>query len=140
MSRAEALRIAENAGLDLVEISPNANPPVVKVVDWGKYQYQKMKEAQKNRRSNKQGELKQMRFGMKIGQGDLDIKLRKVREFLAEGNKVRIQVFFRGRENAHRELGYDMINRIGTLLEDVAVFEHQPTMAGRNLSVVIRSK
>lgn len=140
MSRAEALKIAEEAGLDLVEISPHANPPVAKVVDWGKYQYQKMKEAQKNRRSNKQGELKQMRFGMKIGQGDLDIKLRKVREFLAEGHKVRIQIFFRGRENAHRELGYDMINRIGGLLEDVATFEHQPQMAGRNLSVVIRSK
>lgn len=140
MSRGDALKLAEEAGLDLVEISPNADPPVVKIVDWGKYQYQKMKEAQKNRRSNKQGELKQMRFGMKIGQGDLDIKLRKVREFLAEGNKVRIQVFFRGRENAHRELGYDMIKRIATLLEDVAVLEHEPQMAGRNLSVVVRSK
>jgi translation initiation factor IF-3 len=140
MSRSEALKLAEEAGLDLVEISPNASPPVVKIVDWGKFQYQKMKEAQKNRRSNKQGELKQMRFGMKIGQGDLNIKLRKVREFLAEGNKVRIQVFFRGRENAHRELGYDMIKRIATLLEEVAVLEHEPQMAGRNLSVVVRSK
>lgn len=140
MSRAEALKLAENAGLDLVEVSPNANPPVVKIVDWGKYQYQKMKEARKNRASNKQGELKQMRFGMKISQGDLDIKLRKIREFLSEGNKVRIQVFYRGRENAHRELGYDMINRIKTLLEDDAVFEHEPQMAGRNLSVVIRKK
>lgn len=140
MSRSDALKMAEEAGLDLVEISPNANPPVVKIVDWGKYQYQKMKEAQKNRRSNKQGELKQMRFGMKIGQGDLDIKLRKVREFLAEGNKVRIQVFFRGRENAHREMGYDMIKKIADLLENDAVLEHEPQMAGRNLSVVIRSK
>lgn len=98
-----------------------------------------MKEAQKNRRSNKASELKQMRFGMKIGQGDLDIKLRKIREFLAEGHKVRIQVFYRGREMAHRELGYDMINRIKGLLEEDAVFEHEPQMAGRNLSVVIRS-
>lgn len=132
--------MAEEAGLDLVEISPNANPPVVKIVDWGKYQYQKMKEAQKNRRSNKAGELKQMRFGMKIGQGDLDIKLRKIREFLAEGHKVRIQVFFRGRENAHRELGYDMIKKIGDQLENDAVLEGAPQMAGRNLSVIIRSK
>lgn len=99
-----------------------------------------MKEAQKNRRSNKQGELKQMRFGMKIGQGDLDIKLRKVREFLADGNKVRLQIFFRGRENAHRELGYEMVKRIATLLENDAVLEHAPQMAGRNLSVVVRSK
>jgi translation initiation factor IF-3 len=140
MSRSDALGAAKEAGLDLVEISPNADPPVAKIVDWGKYQYTKMKEAQKNRRSNKANELKQMRFGMKIGQGDLDIKLRKVREFLAEGHKVRIQVFFRGRENAHRELGYDMINRIAGLLENDAVLEHAPTMAGRYLSVVIRSK
>ena len=140
MSRADALKMAEEAGLDLVEISPNANPPVVKIVDWGKYQYQKMKEAQKNRRSNKAGELKQMRFGMKIGQGDLDIKLRKIREFLAEGHKVRVQVFFRGRENAHRELGYVMIKKIADQLENDAVLEHEPQMAGRNLSVVIRSK
>jgi translation initiation factor IF-3 len=98
------------------------------------------KEAQKSRRNNKQSELKQMRFGLKIGQGDLDIKLRKVREFLAEGHKVRIQIFYRGREMAHKELGYDMINKIGTLLEEEAVFEHTPTMAGRNLSVVVRKK
>lgn len=124
----------------MVEISPNADPPVAKVIDWGKYQYQKMKEAQKNRRSNKANELKQMRFGMKIGQGDLDIKLRKIREFLAEGHKVRIQVFFRGREMAHKELGFEMMNRLKGLLEEDAVFEHEPTMAGRNLSVVIRSK
>lgn len=140
MSRSDALKAAEEAGLDLVEISPNANPPVAKIVDWGKYQYQKMKEAQKNRRSNKQGELKQMRFGLKIGSGDLDIKLRKVREFLAEGHKVRIQVFYRGREMAHRELGFELIQKIATLLENDAVLEHEPQMAGRNLSVVIRSK
>jgi translation initiation factor IF-3 len=140
MSRSDALTAAKEAGLDLVEISPNAAPPVAKIVDWGKYQYQKMKEAQKNRRSNKASELKQMRFGMKIGQGDLDIKLRKIREFLAEGHKVRIQVFFRGREMAHRELGFEMINRIAGLLENEAVLEHEPQMAGRNLSVVIRAK
>ena len=140
LSRADALKAAEEAGLDLVEISPNADPPVAKIVDWGKFQYQKMKEAQKNRRSNKASELKQMRFGLKIGQGDLDIKLRKVREFLKEGHKVRIQIFYRGREMAHKELGFVMIKRIGELLEDDAVFEHEPQMAGRNLSVVIRSK
>ena len=140
MSRQEALKLAEDAGVDLVEISPNADPPVAKIIDWGKYQYQKMKEQQKNRKSSKQSELKQMRFGLKIGSGDLDIKLRKIRSFLSEGHKVRIQVFYRGREMAHRELGYDMINRIASLLEDDAVMEQQPQMAGRNLSVVIRSK
>ncbi len=99
-----------------------------------------MKEQQKNRRNSKQSELKQMRFGLKIGSGDLDIKLRKIREFLAEGHKVRIQIFYRGREMAHKELGYDMIDRIVILLENDAVMEQQPQMAGRNLSIVVRSK
>jgi len=123
-----------------VEISPNANPPVAKLIDWGKYQYQKMKEQQKNRKSSKQSELKQMRFGLKIGSGDLDIKLRKIRGFLSEGHKVRIQIFYRGREMAHKELGYEMIERIIGLLEDEAIVEQQPQMAGRNLSIVVRSK
>lgn len=140
MSRGEALRAAEEAGVDLVEISPSATPPVVKIVDWGKFQYQKMKEQQKNRRSSKQSELKQMRFGLKIGTGDLDIKLRKIREFLASGHKVRIQIFYRGREMAHKEIGYEMVDRIVALLEDVAVLEQPPQMAGRNLSIVVRSK
>lgn len=124
----------------MVEISPGANPPVAKVIDWGKYQYQKVKEQQKNRAKSKQTELKQMRFGLKIGSGDLEIKLRKIRAFLGDGHKVRIQIFFRGREMAHKELGYDMINKILTLLEDDAVVEQQPQMAVRNLSITIRSK
>ena len=140
MSRTEALKVAEEAGVDLVEISPNANPPVAKVVDWGKYQYQKMKEQQKNRRSNKASELKQMRFGLKIGANDLEIKLRKIRDFLADGHKVKILIFYRGREMAHRELGDELIDRMTTLLEDVAVVEQKPQMAGRNLSIVVRSK
>jgi len=99
-----------------------------------------MKEQQKNRVKSKQLELKQMRFGLKIGSGDLEIKLRKIRAFLTEGHKVRIQIFYRGREMAHKELGYDMINKIITMLEDDAVVEQQPMMAGRNLSITIRSK
>ena len=140
MSRADALRLAEEAELDLVEISPNADPPVAKIIDWGKFQYQKMKEQQKNRKQTKAGELKQMRFGLKIGSGDLEIKLRKIRSFLEAGHKVRIQIFYRGREMAHKELGYTMIEKILTLLEDDAVAEQKPQMAGRNLSVVVRSK
>jgi translation initiation factor IF-3 len=140
LSRADALKVAEDAGLDLVEISPNAAPPVAKVVDWGKYQYQKMKEQQKNRKSSKVSELKQMRFGLKIGSGDLEIKLRKIRGFLEAGHKVRIQIFYRGREMAHKELGYVMIDKIVALLEDDAILEQKPQMAGRNLSIVVRSK
>lgn len=134
------MKAAEDAGVDLVEISPNADPPVAKVVDWGKYQYQKMKEQQKSRQKSKQSELKQMRFGLKIGSGDLEIKLRKIRAFLADGHKVRIQIFYRGREMAHKELGYVMIDKIIALLEDDAIVEQQPQMAGRNLSITVRSK
>jgi len=140
LSRSEALKVAEEAGVDLVEISPNADPPVVKVIDWGKYQYQKMKELQKNRKNAKTAELKQMRMGLKIGANDLDIKLRKIREFLADGHKVKILVVFRGREMAHQELGYVMIDRIVALLEADAILEQKPQMAGRNLSIVVRSK
>ena len=140
MSRTDALDAARKAGVDLVEISPRANPPVAKIIDWGKYQYQKMKEQQKARRSNKANELKQMRFGLKIGSNDLEIKLRKIRSFLSDGHKVKIQIFFRGREMAHRELGYGLIDRVMEQLQDEAILEQKPVMAGRNLSIVIRSK
>jgi len=140
MSRSDALKAAEDAEVDLVEISPGANPPVAKIIDWGKYQYQKMKEQQKNKRSNKASELKQMRLGLKIGSNDLEIKLRKIRGFLEDGHKVKILLVFRGREMAHRDLGYEMIDKIIALLEDVAILEQKPQMAGRNLSIVVRSK
>ena len=140
MSLREALAAAEEAGLDLVEISPNANPPVAKIVNWGKYRYQKMKDQQRNRKLAKASDLKQMRFGLKIGQGDLEVKLRKVRKFLEEGHKVRIQVMYKGREMAHKEIGYELVEKITTLLAEVAIVEQKPQMAGRNLSVVIRSK
>jgi translation initiation factor IF-3 len=111
MSLSEALKVAEEAGVDLIEISPNADPPVAKVLDWGKYQYQKIKELQKNRKHSKAAELKQMRMGLKIGANDLDIKLRKIREFLHDGHKVKILLFFRGREIAHQDLGYELIEK-----------------------------
>ncbi len=140
MSLSEALKIAEQAGVDLIEISPNANPPVVKVVDWGKYQYQKMKEQQKNKKHAKAVEMKQMNIGLKIASNDLEIKLRKVRQFLAEGHKVKIVLVFRGREMAHLELGYEMIKKIIAMLEEESVVEQNPIMAGRNLSITIRRK
>jgi translation initiation factor IF-3 len=139
MSRAEALRQAEDAGLDLIEISPNATPPVAKIIDWGKYQYQKVKEQQRNKKSARTSEVKQMRLGLKIGKNDLEIKLRKIREFLAEGNKVKIQVIYRGREMAHQEVGRELMDRIIELLTDDAVVEQKPVFAGRNLSIVVRS-
>ena len=140
MSRLEALRVAEEAGVDLVEISPNADPPVAKIVDWGKFQYQKMKELQRNKKRAKVSELKQIRLGLKIGQHDLDIKLKKVQSFLEDGDKVRIQLMYRGRENAHQELGYGLMDRIITALGDNVTVEQKPQINGRNLSMIIRSK
>ena len=139
MSLSDALKAAEEAGLDLVEMSPDANPPVAKIIDWGKYQYQKMKDQQRSKRAAKVGDLKQMRFGLKIGGGDLDVKLRKVRGFLADGHKVRLQVVYKGREMAHKEIGYELMDKIIELLSEESVVEQKPQMAGRNLSVVIRS-
>lgn len=140
MSRGDALKAAEEAGLDLVEISPNADPPVAKIVDWGKFQYQKMKEQQRNRKNAKVSEVKQMRLGLKIGAHDLEIKLKKIRSFLADGHKVKIMVVFRGREMAHQELGHKLINDIAEQLSDVATVDQQPQMAGRNLAIVVRSQ
>lgn len=140
MSREEALAAAQKANLDLVEISPQASPPVAKIIDWGKYQYQKMKEQQRNRKNAKANEIKQMRLGLKIGANDLEIKLRKIRGFLANGNKVKILIFFRGREMAHQEIGHELMQKIIEQLSEDAVVEQKPQMAGRNLSIVVRSK
>jgi len=139
MSKFDALDAARDAGLDLVEISPLATPPVAKIVDWGKYQYQKIKEQQRNKKNVHQSEIKQMRLGLKIGQNDLDIKLRKIRKFLSDGDKVKIQVIFRGREMAHPEIGHALLDRILDSLTDVATADQKPVMAGKNLSVMIRS-
>jgi len=99
-----------------------------------------MKEQQKSRKNSKSVELKQMRMGLKIGSNDLEIKLRKIREFLTEGHKVKILIVFKGREMAHQELGFEMMSRIINLIENDSVLEQKPQMAGRNLSIVVRSK
>ena len=99
-----------------------------------------MKEQQRNRKNARASELKQMRLGLKIGSNDLEIKLRKIRSFLEDGHKVKIMIVFRGREMAHQELGYRMIDEIIAKLEEDAVVEQKPQMAGRNLAIVVRSK
>ena len=142
MSSRDAQLLANKQGVDLVEIAANANPPVVKTIDWGKFQYQKMKEEARNRKKarEKQSELKQMKFGLKISDNDLNIKVRKMRGFLDDGDRVKIMVIFRGREMAHKELGPELLNRITGLLGDDIVIESKPQMNGRNLSVQVRRK
>lgn len=94
---------------------------------------------QRNRKQAKASEVKQMRLGLKIGTNDLEIKLRKIRSFLEQGHKVKIMVFFRGREMAHQEVGYDLLGRIAQSLSDVAVVDQKPQLAGKNLSILVRS-
>ncbi|MDO4399279.1 MAG: translation initiation factor IF-3 [Candidatus Saccharibacteria bacterium] len=142
MSSKEAQVLANEQGVDLVEIAANANPPVVKIIDWGKYQYQKMKEEAKNRKKarEKQSELKQMKIGLKISDNDLNIKVRKMRGFLDDGDRVKILIIFRGREMAHKEIGQDLLNKVVDLLGEGIVMEGKPQMNGRNLSAQVRKK
>ncbi|MDO4747260.1 MAG: translation initiation factor IF-3 [Candidatus Saccharibacteria bacterium] len=142
MSSRDAQLLAKEQGVDLVEIAANANPPVVKIIDWGKFQYQKMKEEARNRKKarEKQSELKQMKIGLKISDNDLNIKVRKMRSFLDDGDRVKIIVVFKGREMAHKELGPELMNRILGLLGDDIVTEGKQQMSGRNLSVQVRKK
>lgn len=138
LSRAEALRAAQEAELDLVEVSPEASPPVAKIVDWGKYNYQRTKQLQKSRKNSKALDMKQMRVGLKIGDNDLNVKLRKVTGFLEAGHKVKIAVIYRGRELAHKELGFKLAERIVNELGDRIIVDQNPIFAGRQLSFVIR--
>ena len=142
MSSKDAQMLAKEQGVDLVEIAANANPPVVKIIDWGKYQYQKMKEEAKNRKKarEKQSELKQMKIGLKISENDLNIKVRKMRGFLDDGDRVKIMIIFRGREMTHKEIGNDLLNKVISLLGEDVVVEGNPQMSGRNLSVQVRRK
>ena len=140
MSSREAQTKAREAGVDLVEISANANPPVVKIIDWGKFQYQKMKELSKAKKKARSSELKQMRLGLKIGENDLNIKIRKIKAFLDDGDRVKIIIVFRGREMAHKEIGNELMQRIIDLLGPEAVIENKAQMSGRNLSFSVRHK
>ena len=139
LAKSEALRLAADKELDLVEISPSAKPPVVKIVEWGKFNYERTKKLQKSRRSAKAQDLKQMRFGLKIGEHDLDVKLRKVTKFLEEGHKVKLIIFYRGREMAHKDLGFQLADRVIERFGDSVVVDQKPQLTGKQLIFVIRS-
>jgi translation initiation factor IF-3 len=139
LPRAEALQLADEKGLDLVEISPDANPPVAKIVDWGKFNYQRTKQLQKNRRSAKTLDVKQIRFGLKISDHDLGVKLHKVNQFLEAGHKVKITIFYRGRELAHKEIGFKLAEKVIATLGETVVVDQQPQLTGKQLSFMIRS-
>jgi translation initiation factor IF-3 len=138
MSRSEALKAAEDQELDLVEISPEADPPVAKIVDWGKFNYQRTKQANKNKKASKTLEMKQMRFGLKISEHDLGVKMKKVSGFLDAGHKVKITAFFRGRELAHKDLGFKLADKVIADFGDTIIVDQQPQLAGKQLSFVVR--
>ena len=139
LSRQEALDLARERELDLVEISPNANPPVCKIVDWGKYNYQRTKQLQKNRKSAKTLEMKQIRFGLKIGSHDLEIKMNHASKFLEAGHKVKVTLMYRGREQAHKEIGFQLAQKVIDGFGDTIVVDQPPQLAGKQLNFVIRS-
>jgi translation initiation factor IF-3 len=138
-STAEALRQARAAGLDLVEVAPNARPPVCKIMDYGKWRYQQQKKEDKSRASSRGGQLKELKFRtVKIGEHDLLIKVNHAREFLKEGNKVQFTLQFRGREMAHIDLGRDIMNKVKAELWPVSKVERDAKMEGRRMTLVLQ--
>lgn len=137
VTSAEALERAAAAGLDLVEIAPNAAPPVVKILDWGKYRYEQTKQVQKSRKAQRQTEVKQVRLSLKIGEHDLQVKVRHARQFLEAGHKVKIALRFKGREITHPDLGRAVLDRFVSELADLAQVEQQPQITGREMNMVI---
>ena len=138
-STAEALRRAREAGLDLVEVAPNARPPVCKIMDYGKWRYQQQKKEDKSRASSRGGQLKEIKFRtVKIGDHDLMIKVNHAREFLKEGNKVQFTLQFRGREMAHIDLGRDIFTKVKAELWPVSKVERDAKMEGRRMTLVLQ--
>lgn len=136
----EALKMARERELDLVEVAPTANPPVCKILDYGKYRFELEKKLRDSKKKQKLLKLKEIRMQPKIGAGDLDFKSKHVQEFLAEGNKVKVTVRFRGRELAHTELGLEVLNEVLKRLGDEYVVEKQPAMEGRFMSMILNPK
>ena len=137
VSTEQALALARDNGLDLVEVSPMARPPVCKILDYGKYKFEQEKRIKESKRKQKLGKLKEIRMQPKIESHDLQFKARQVRQFLEEGNKVKVTIRFRGRELAHTEIGRDVLGRILEILVDAAVLERRPQMEGRFMSMFL---
>jgi len=133
----EALAIARAADLDLVEVAPQANPPVCRIMDYGKFKYEAAQRAKESRRKTTQISIKEMKYRVKIGKGDFDTKTKKVEHFLGEGHKVKITIMFRGREVAHPELGMKILDNVADTVRDLAKVEAAPKLDGRNMIMVL---
>ncbi|TCV31959.1 translation initiation factor 3 (bIF-3) [Vibrio crassostreae] len=141
VSIAEAIEAANEAGMDLVEISPNAEPPVCRVMDYGKFLFEKSKAAKEQKKKQKQVQIKEIKFRPGTDIGDYQVKLRNLTGFLEDGNKVKVTIRFRGREMAHQEIGVDVLNRLKADTEEFAVVESFPTrIEGRQMIMVLAPK
>jgi translation initiation factor IF-3 len=140
MPLADAIELAKNAGLDLVEVSPNAEPPVCRVMDFGKYLFEQNKKAQTSKRKQKQVHVKEIKFRPGTDEGDYQVKLRKLVQFLENGDKTKVTLRFRGREMAHQELGANLLARVRVDLEEYAIVEQMPQMEGRQMIMVMAPK
>jgi translation initiation factor IF-3 len=137
---AEALAIARQVGLDLVEVSPNANPPVCKLLDFGKYRFEQEKKLRESKKKQKLMKLKEIRMQPKIEEHDLSFKTKHIQEFLGEGFKVKVTIRFRGRELAHTELGRNVLDKVLEALGDSFVVDKSPQMEGRMMSMFLSPK
>jgi translation initiation factor IF-3 len=137
VSISDALAAAQEAGLDLVEISPNAAPPIVKILDYGKYKYQEQKKAAEARKKQKVVEVKELKYRPMIDDHDYDVKMRAIRRFFEEGDKVKVTLRFRGRELAHQELGWQVLQRVKADVEPISKVESEPRMEGRQMVMVL---
>ena len=137
MTLGDAIQMARQQELDLVEVSPNADPPVARMLDYGKLRYLYSKKERESRKSQKSTELREVRFRPNIGQHDLDAKLRKVKEFIGDGAKVKLTVRFRGRESVHQQVGLGLLKRVAEDLKDEIRLEKPPSMEGRALSMIL---
>ena len=140
LSLEDALKEAKDAGLDLVEVAPNSDPPVCRVMEFGKYLFEQNKKAQTSKRKQKQVHVKEIKFRPGTDEGDYKIKLRKLVEFLEVGDKTKVTLRFRGREMAHQELGAKLLARVRDDLEEYGVVEQMPQMEGRQMIMVIAPK
>ena len=132
----DAIRMAEDVGLDLVEISPNANPPVCKIMDFGKFKYETQKKANEAKKKQKVIEVKEVKFRPNIDTHDYDVKMRNVTKFLEGGDKVKVTLRFRGREMAHQEIGRELLHKISGDIEGLGKIESMPKMEGRQMIMV----
>lgn len=136
----EALRMAKEKDLDFVEVAPTANPPVCKILNFGKYRFEQEKKLRDSKKNQKVLKIKEIRMQPKIGTGDLDTKVKHIQEFLDEGNKVKVTIRFRGRELAHTELGFDVLKEVLNRLTSAYVVEKPAAMEGRFMSMTISGK